>query len=235
MVVVNQRLRISPVGVLEHFQNISSSRGRQWCGSLLQHWCHTLRLKIILSPAGRSLSITLRYIDQPVFFLSSSPYLLSLTLLLVHLPITFFSPLLLSFLPIASRRGFSIASSISKLLQSCGDWYPFVLFLVCVCLWRWGVMIEVQICPRLISFRNAWAKSRQNRFLFWSLTIPVFHCIAALLVFKQSVKWQWLEQEYVNRTFAYRKLLYYNVNLHKLSVRGSQNMVTCLQKEETEK
>lgn len=72
-------------------------------------------------------------------------------------------------------------------------------------------------------------------FFYWSLTILIFHSIAAFLIFKQSVKWQWLEQECVNRTFAYRKLLYYNVHFHKLSVCESQNTVTPLQREETEK
>lgn len=55
------------------------------------------------------------------------------------------------------------------------------------------------------------------------------------VIFKQSVKRQWLEQQCVNRTFAYRKLPYYNVHFHKLSVWGSQNMVTSLQEEETDK
>lgn len=72
-------------------------------------------------------------------------------------------------------------------------------------------------------------------FFYWSLTILIFHSIATFLIFKQSVKWQWLEQECVNRTFAYRKLLYYNVHFHKLSVCESQNTVTPLQREETEK
>lgn len=109
------------------------------------------------------------------------------------------------------------------------------LFLICKC-----VCVRVTVTPRLlscnISFKHVRSREEAWWILFyWSLTVLIFLCISSLLIFKQSVKWQWLEQEHVNRAFAYRKLLYYNAHSQKLSQHGGQNKVTSQQRDKAEK
>lgn len=105
------------------------------------------------------------------------------------------------------------------------------LSVICVVVWVRAVVWNLKPFSVTSVSSMSCAENRHNRFFFyWSLTILIFHHIAAFLIFEQSVKWQRLEQERVRRTFAYRKLLYYNVHSHKLSLCESQNMVTSLQK-----
>lgn len=66
--------------------------------------------------------------------------------------------------------------------------------------------VQLRILPETSVSSASTAECWRNGIFYWSLSALIFHCMAALLIFKQSVKWQWLEQERVSRTFAYRKL-----------------------------
>lgn len=187
-------------------------------------WDHSVSSNIL------PLSITLCHVDPPYSLTVSSSLILTYTSPCSHAtcPLPHPSTFYYSF---SFHQGG--ASPQPPLSASC---YGAVvnsgldLSVICMC-----VCGRVKVfCVTSVSSMSG-VESRHNRFFYWSLTILISHHIAAFLIFKQSVKWQWLEQERVNRTFAYRKLLYYNVHSHKLSPWESQNMVTSVQKEETEK
>lgn len=230
---MNQRLWIGSAGVLESFQNIPSSSHLETDSQVdlaaaanPSHW----GLRPFCLDAFNTLSSRPSLFSLPLFLTNSH---LHPSLFPCYLPNTSSLHSLLFFLVIL-RRSFSTTSSISKcygaVVNSGLDRFVICMFCVRAVVWNSGSSLwhQFQGClePRAGTI---------DFFFYWSLTILIFHRIAALLIFKQSVKWQWLEQGRVNRIFAYRKLLYYNVHSHKLSLGGSQNMVTSPWEEETEK
>ncbi len=190
-------------------------------------WDHSVSSNIL------SFSITLCHAD-PVYSLSHSS-----SLILTHT-----SPCSHATCTIPHHSAFYYSSSLyqggaSPLPPLSASCYGAVvnsgldLSVICICVCVWSC--ETHDLPCDISFKHVESWAQAQWIFYWSLTILIFHCIAALLIFEQSVKWQWLEQERVNRPFAYRKLLYYSVHSRKLSLWGNQNVVTSLREEEAEK
>ena len=195
---------------------------------------HTAARDHSVSCSILSLSITLCHVDPPYPRSHSSPLILTYNSCCSHATCPIPHPPTLYYSFSLYQVGASLPPPLSANCYGAVVNSGLDLSVICMCVSVWScetqgssLWHQFQACLEL--------RAGTIDFFYWSLTILIFHRIAALLIFKQSVKWQWLEQERVNRTFAYRKLLYYNVYFHKLSLWESQNMVTSLQEEKTEK